>query len=259
MGARRIGPNYRSVTGTLYSQKHAGGADYESPLEHDFYVLLEFDPLVTGYEPQPVEIPYTKPNGRRGKYYPDTLVRVRWGRSLLYEVKPYIVLRDPTKRDVLLAKCRAGRHFARENGWRFRVITDRLIRTPCCFNAEFLLPFRRRTVDLARTDDAIMRVARSHARGVSVAELISGLDYEEGIRTVAVIWTLVAQQRVFVNLSVPLTEATCLFSTAQQAGGPCLGRDPLFSHSQTDRMACSQATVRQHDGPGPPVASRAVV
>lgn len=247
MGARRIGPNYRSVTGILYSQKHPGGAEYESPLEHDFYVLLEFDPLVTEYEPQPVEIPYTKPNGRRGTYYPDTLVRVRWGRSLLYEVKPYSALRDPALRDMLLAKCRAGRRFARENGWEFRVITDRLIRTPCCFNAEFLLPYGRRTVDLACAHDIVMRVARSHAGGLGVAELTSGLDYEERIRTVAVVWTLVAQQRVFVNLSVPLTETTRLFATAQHSGGPYLGREPLFSRSRTDRAACSQSTAWLHE------------
>lgn len=253
MGARRIGLNYRSVTGVLCSEKHPGGAEYESPVEHDFYVLLEFDPLVTGYEPQPVEIPYRKPNGRQGRYYPDTLVRVRWGHSLLYEVKSYADLHDPGIRDVLIAKCRAGRRFARENGWQFRVITDRMIRTSCCFNAEFLLPYRRRELNAPRAKKLIAQVESSRTCGIGVAELISGLDYEEAARTVSLMWALVAQQRLFVNLSVPLTEATRLFGSARYAGGPQLGRDPLFSHSRMDLAACSHSMawyLSERESPG---------
>lgn len=251
MGVRRIGPNYRSVTGILYSEKCLGGAEYESPLEHDFYVLLEFDPLVISYQPQPVQISYVKPNGRPSKYYPDTLVRVRWGHSLLYEVKPYAMLRDPASRDVLMAKCRAGRRFAKENGWEFRVITDRVIRTPCCFNAEFLLPYGRRQVDLDHADRITRRVARAHRDGVSVAELISGLDFEDSIRIAAATWTLVAQQRVFVDLSVPLTEATRLFRTAEYAGGPRRGREPLFSRARTDIAACGHSAAPDRGAPEP--------
>ncbi len=41
------------------SNKVRGGvARYESQLERDFYLLLEHDPHVITFQPQPVEIPY---------------------------------------------------------------------------------------------------------------------------------------------------------------------------------------------------------
>ena len=97
MPARKILRNYRSVTGLQPSRKgkEPEHKPYESPLERDFYCLLEFDPQVLNYEPQPVRIDYKLTTDRSEEYYPDTLVRYRPSTdgtpvrpTTLFEVKP---------------------------------------------------------------------------------------------------------------------------------------------------------------------------
>jgi len=48
---------------------------FESSLERDFLLLLDFDPEVVLYEEQPVTINYHDDQGRRRRYTPDVLVR----------------------------------------------------------------------------------------------------------------------------------------------------------------------------------------
>lgn len=43
---RKIGKNHRSITGALASSKAPPGSRYESALERDFYVRLDFDSRV---------------------------------------------------------------------------------------------------------------------------------------------------------------------------------------------------------------------
>src|SRR5215472_18807621 len=97
MPARKILRNYLSVTGLIPSRKKTEPEHkhYESPLERDYFLLLEFDTRVVDYEPQPVRIDYKKADGRSEEYYPDAFVRFRPvsagsppPRNLLVEVKP---------------------------------------------------------------------------------------------------------------------------------------------------------------------------
>ena len=74
--ARKIGLGRRSLTGMMTSgAKVEGPGPFESALERDYFVLLEFDQQVSVWHPQPAEV--TGPAaGRSGnqKYYPDVLV-----------------------------------------------------------------------------------------------------------------------------------------------------------------------------------------
>ena len=58
MPVRKIPKNYRSVTGTFPSYKNKRNIFYESLLERDFYLLLEFNDDVDSYEEQPFKIYY---------------------------------------------------------------------------------------------------------------------------------------------------------------------------------------------------------
>ena len=60
MPVRKIPKNYRSVTGTFPSYKNKRNIFYESLLERDFYLLLEFNDDVISYEEQPFRIYYQR-------------------------------------------------------------------------------------------------------------------------------------------------------------------------------------------------------
>jgi hypothetical protein len=70
MVARVIPKNYRNVTGRLASSKNRCLIGFESTLEKDFYLLLEFDPQVETFEEQPVTITYDDSTGKRHRYTP---------------------------------------------------------------------------------------------------------------------------------------------------------------------------------------------
>jgi hypothetical protein len=50
MPVRRIPKNHIHVTGRHASAKAQGHADFESPLEWEYLILLDFDPRVERYE-----------------------------------------------------------------------------------------------------------------------------------------------------------------------------------------------------------------
>src|SRR3989442_12552544 len=77
MPARIVPKNYRNLTGLDYNSRTAAMAAFESSLERDLLLLLDFDPDVESFEEQPVKITYYDDYGRRHTYTPDVLVRYR--------------------------------------------------------------------------------------------------------------------------------------------------------------------------------------
>ncbi|MGW0497828.1 TnsA-like heteromeric transposase endonuclease subunit [Streptomyces sp. NPDC003007] len=61
---------------------------YESWLERDHLMLLDFDPLVMGMSSQPFRLPWTGPNGKRVRHTPDFFVRRADGTGLVVDVRP---------------------------------------------------------------------------------------------------------------------------------------------------------------------------
>lgn len=85
MAVRKIKKSYRSATGYLMSRKNNRQIAFESTLEHDFYLFLEFDPSVVSYDEQPFKMKYACDSSNRF-YIPDTLVH-HDGKPTLYEMK----------------------------------------------------------------------------------------------------------------------------------------------------------------------------
>ena len=130
-GVRRIPLNVRSLTGSV------NGQGFESSLERDLLLLVHWDHEVEWYQSQPVKIEYTDSQGKRRSYTPDLLVSYRTinnpdqppktRKPLLCEVK---YREDFAKQwKVLKPKFRAARVYAKANGYEFRVVTEREIRT----------------------------------------------------------------------------------------------------------------------------------
>jgi hypothetical protein len=117
---------------------------FESSLERDFLLLLDFDPDVEFFEEQPVKIVYHDASRRRRTYTPDVLVRYRTDPPPARHTKP--LLCEVKYRDDLRQhwtdyrpKFRAAGRYAQQRGWRFRLVTERHVRTPYLDNVKSLL------------------------------------------------------------------------------------------------------------------------
>src|SRR5947209_18110990 len=124
MPVRKIPTNRRSMTGLIASRKNDRMTGFESSLERDFLLLLDFDRSVARYEEQPVRIEYADAAGRRRTYTPDVLVYYHDDPAGSVDTQP--LLCEVKYRDDLFTnwkeykpKFRAGRAHARGRGWRF--------------------------------------------------------------------------------------------------------------------------------------------
>lgn len=131
--ARRIQPKRRSIAGAVPFKTMGRMVRFESSLEGDLLDLLaQYQPYV-GVVEQPVRLSRKKLGYGRGPYTPDFLVWVRseptapW-QVVLVEVKPEAVLHEDWKK--IRPKLMAARRFARRQGWRFILITERHLRRP---------------------------------------------------------------------------------------------------------------------------------
>jgi hypothetical protein len=207
---RSIPKNYRSLTGKVNDVRRGRAVGFESALERDFYLILDFDPAVARFEEQPVKIAYRDPEGTSRTYTPDVLVHyhsvppsAERRSPRLYEIKYREDLRANWR--AYKPKFKAARHYAAQQGWLFRLITEREIRTPHLKNATFLRPFRARTV--ASEDCCHVLTTLVSAGRITPAALLMRLsnDRQERARLLAVLWHLVAHAQIGADLTLPLT------------------------------------------------------
>ena len=93
MSTREIKKSHISVTGYFSSYKNKRQINFESKLEHDFYLLLEFDKTVKSYQEQPFKVYYTYQDKKR-RYTPDTLVNYVDGIQKVFEIKPIFKIQN---------------------------------------------------------------------------------------------------------------------------------------------------------------------
>ncbi|MGH7578129.1 MAG: TnsA endonuclease N-terminal domain-containing protein [Longimicrobiales bacterium] len=233
MPVRSIPASRRSLTGRIAGTKCIGEAAFESTLERDLLLVLEFAPAVTAYEVQPVRISYIDKVGRNRSYTPDVLIHGRHAGHtlppLLCEIKHRADAQPPGERErtALLRKLRAARRYAADRGWCFRLLTERHIRSAYLHNARFLLPFRThpaRPERLARildriegegsepADDLLGAVAQGPARGANS-------DYSWCI---AALWHLLATSQLLVDHAIALTMQTRIYHPVHRAAASLL-------------------------------------
>jgi hypothetical protein len=91
-------PTFRGQTnrcGWYWSATCGGHVGYESWLERDHLMLLDFDPLVTGMASQPFRLSWTGPEGKRIRHTPDFFVRRADGTALVVDVRPGERIKPP--------------------------------------------------------------------------------------------------------------------------------------------------------------------
>lgn len=93
MGTREIKKSHIAVTGYFSSYKNKRQINFESKLEHDFYLLLEFDETIKSYQEQPFKVYYIYQDKKR-RYTPDTLVNYIDSTQKIFEVKPMFKIKN---------------------------------------------------------------------------------------------------------------------------------------------------------------------
>jgi len=199
--ARKIPPARRALTGLQPTTKAPHKGHFESSLERDLYIQLEFDPIVQSWHPQPVRIPLDGANA----FYPDVGVEYLQFESernnfppwMLYEVKYTSQLREEWHQ--LRPKFKAALRFAKARGWGFQILTERDIRTDYLFNAKFLLPYMAHP-----PTDAWAEIRRFLARHPPMTPrgIISTLRTDRWEQAVLLthVWTLVARRDIQCDL-----------------------------------------------------------
>src|SRR5262245_42042068 len=210
MPVRIIPKNHRSVTGFVASGVNANQAAFESALERDFMLLVEFDPDVLSYEEQPVRIDYLSADGRARHYTPDILVTYRQT-STSTTPKPPLLVEIKYRRDLfecwreLKPKFRAARRYAKERGWIFKIVTDVEIRTPYLKNVKFLRQFQRRSINPADINLLLQKI--SDLQSTDPESLLSAIcpEAHDRAQLLPALWHLIVRRSIGVDLNQPLT------------------------------------------------------
>lgn len=200
MPVRKIPKNYRSVTGRFQSLKNDRAIAFESTLERDFFLSLEFDDRVEMYEEQPLTIK-DEIDGRVISYTPDCLVRHIDGTETLYEVKYVADLEKDAEE--LAPRFAIAERYVREPNMEFRVVTELDIRCTKLENQRFLYGFASPPRDLVSLQDSIAMLL---AQPLPLESLLSSLSSERMRQAsyIPVIWHLVFTGRLKVDMETPI-------------------------------------------------------
>lgn len=207
MPVRKIPKNHLVVTGSFASRKNAQMDGFESLLEKEYMLLLDFDERVERFETQPVTIPL--PGVPKG-YTPDVLVYFHpdpssgeTRRPLLTEIKHA----DDLKRNAekYASKFAAAEQYAIQWGWEFHVTTQIDIRTPRLANIKFLREYRN--IEPSVQDEArILQLVKSNGRVSTPRGLLEQLagNEEDQLHWLPVIWHSVLTRKLIADLDKPL-------------------------------------------------------
>jgi len=183
----------------------AGGtAGFESSLERDLLLILDFDPQVISVREQPFSITHIQDAAVR-RYTPDVLVEFSRDRvpTVVYEVKPLQTLREDWA--ILRPRFKAAVAHCRLQDWQFKIVTERHIRTPYLDNVKFLRRYRSMPPQLVR--QAQLRYTAT-ALGPTTPQALLAAAYwpkEEQALAIPALWQMVAKGDFEVDLSQPLS------------------------------------------------------
>lgn len=183
-------------------------ASFESSLERDWLMALDFDWRVQRVQEQPFSIKY-QVDGSERRYTPDILAEFNDGtRSWItvFEVKGEEDLCDNWA--TYKPRFKAAVSHCRANGWRFKIVTERLIRTNYVANVKFLRKYRE------LPSQEMHRNALLHtmtALGETTPQALIAAtwnDFERRMGAIVEMWRLLANREFAADLSTPLTMQT---------------------------------------------------
>ncbi|MFZ6746487.1 TnsA endonuclease N-terminal domain-containing protein [Undibacterium sp. JH2W] len=213
MPVRKIPKNHLVVTGSFASRKNGQMDAFESLLEKEYMLLLDFNERVASFEPQPVIIQV--PGIAKG-YVPDVLVRYHPDfesgeipKPLLTEIKHTDDLERNAEK--YAPKFEAAKNFALERGWDFRITTQVEIRTQRLANLKFLREYRN--IEPAIHDSSqIIQIVRENNGILPVDELLDCLTStdDDRLHWLPIIWHAIVIRNLVVDWDQPIHHGTVL-------------------------------------------------
>jgi hypothetical protein len=209
---RKIPKNYLGVTGGFASQKNGRMLGFESLLEKDLFVLLEYDDEVLSFEEQPVRIPLA---GKAKSYVPDVLIHYRQTpssrakKSILAEVK---TAEDLEKNKAKYAnKFAVAKRWAASKGLVFQTRSDKEIRSQRLAFLKFLREYHYIEAEAAQISRVLvgLRDLGGHATYTKLLHALCPSE-EAQLTTIPVIWHLVATRQIVVDLNQAISDEVVL-------------------------------------------------
>lgn len=220
MAVRKIPKNYLFVTGGYSSRKNEEMDAFESLLEKDYLLLLDFDDGVEAFEVQPVRIPIAGiPKG----YVPDVLVKYRPDPQTGMVRKPALVEvkhSDDLARNAekYAPKFAAAHQYAEERDWEFITMDQNDIRTPRLANLKFLREYRNviPSVTDIQTVLKYMAGAVGEASSESLLDTLAPTD-DNKLYWLPIIWSMVLTRHLATDLDQPFKNDVPLWQPGTQA------------------------------------------
>jgi len=208
MPVRKIKPGRFNTTSSFRNSKTDMEVQAESTLEADFLFSVDQDPTVEWYDAQPVKITYRLLGEERERTYtPDVLVRYKaesGKKPTLYEVK----FRSDLKKSwsELKPKFKAAIAACKTEGWKFKIVTEKEIRTTALKNIEFLFHFSRTSSPVEAPMRSAIFKALSSVDFSTPEELLSTLFNTQIKRAEAlpVLWRMIYDGSIEVNMALRL-------------------------------------------------------
>ena len=203
MSARKIKKSYISCTGYFASYKNKTQIAFESVLERDFYMLLEFDDNVVSYAEQPITINYEYKDGSKRRYTPDCVVSYKDRSERYFEVKYASEIRNDLELKEKLDFLKE--YFYDENNLYFDIFTDEEIGKIYMENLKFLYKFAFIPDDFEKmsTINALLN-QRESLCVKEILNIVSDKQVEQ-LRYLPYIWRYVFLNNNVVNLYEKLT------------------------------------------------------
>lgn len=216
MKNRKIGYTYSSVSG-YYSFRKEKSIAFESTLERDLLVTLEFNDSVCDVVEQPVTLLYENSNGKTVSYTPDFLVYFKQPnenvnitkltrKPLLIEVKPNKILQK--KFPELKQKFKIGMKYALENDMIFKIYDEFKIRNDYYEKIKFLNRYKNLQYDEHTIDTVINYIHNVESTTIDTLLEYNFLTKTEKGMGLGCIWHLIATKKVLCFFDKPLNLQT---------------------------------------------------
>lgn len=212
MPVRKIKKNYRSVTGHFSSVKNDRNIAYESLLERDFFLLLEFDRSVVSYEEQPIALSYHYAK-RDIRYTPDALVHYKDPNRIpcIFEIKYSEEVKE--KKVFLKQKFEQIEEYLIQNDMEFKLFTELDIRTQFLENVKMIYGAISGSIPGFEHErmEHIRRVV-ANEKILSISECMSKLSsnrYEQAVY-IRHLWYLVFLGKVKIDMDTKITNNTMI-------------------------------------------------
>jgi hypothetical protein len=201
--------SHRSITGKHISRKTGTIHPFESALERDWLIVLEFDTEVEYYTTQPVTIHYLN-NEEPARYTPDVIVYYKdelKKKPLLCEVKYEAELIE--KADYYAPKFNAAHQYARNNGYLFETVTEKQIRTVYLENIKLLSRYYHAAINEGNAE--VIHETLKKASFLSINEVV-GIDQEHRSQLLYAVWQLLAGKRIGCDMNNKITMETLIWN-----------------------------------------------